>query len=165
MYSPTFCLYVFVTISFFLTSPMRHPIKWHNSPFFQYAPCDGAGKWWSLEIRLWRFTVCELWDLPLTRRTEEQKDRRTRVLKSNTKALNPSTKCTTCTQIFAPLSDIPLVKESACFYCHLTLFVRNKLIYRGFKSVRWFQSILHSPAYILHILPRCLAVNMDVCSR
>ena len=29
-----------------------------------------------------------------------------------------------------------LVKESVCFYCHLTLFARNKLIHRGFKSVR-----------------------------
>ena len=29
-----------------------------------------------------------------------------------------------------------LVKESACFYCHLTLFARNKLIHKGFKSVR-----------------------------
>ena len=29
-----------------------------------------------------------------------------------------------------------LVKECVCFYCHLTLFVRNKLIHRCFKSVR-----------------------------
>ena len=34
------------------------------------------------------------------------------------------------------LPVIPHVKECVCFYCHLTLFVRNKLIYRGFKSVR-----------------------------
>ena len=30
----------------------------------------------------------------------------------------------------------PLIKECVCFYCHLTLFARNKLIYKGFKSVR-----------------------------
>ena len=35
-----------------------------------------------------------------------------------------------------PLPVIPHVKECVCFYCHLTLFVRNKLIYRDFKSVR-----------------------------
>ena len=34
------------------------------------------------------------------------------------------------------LPVIPHVKECVYFYCHLTLFVRNKLIYRGFKSVR-----------------------------
>ena len=35
-----------------------------------------------------------------------------------------------------PLPVIPHVKECVCFYCHLTLFVRNKLIHRTFKSVR-----------------------------
>ncbi len=34
------------------------------------------------------------------------------------------------------LPVIPHVKECVCFCCHLTLFVRNKLIYRCFKSVR-----------------------------
>ena len=34
------------------------------------------------------------------------------------------------------LPVIPHVKECVCFYCHLTLFMRNKLIYRSFKSVR-----------------------------
>ena len=34
------------------------------------------------------------------------------------------------------LPVIPHVKECVCFCCHLTLFVRNKLINRGFKSVR-----------------------------
>ena len=34
------------------------------------------------------------------------------------------------------LPVIPHVKECVCFYCHLTLFVRNKLIFRRFKSVR-----------------------------
>ena len=35
-----------------------------------------------------------------------------------------------------PLPVIPHVKECVCFYCHLTLFVRNKLIHRCFKGVR-----------------------------
>ena len=35
-----------------------------------------------------------------------------------------------------PLPVIPHVKECVCFYCHLTLFVRNRLIHRCFKSVR-----------------------------
>ena len=34
------------------------------------------------------------------------------------------------------LPVIPHVKECVCFYCHLALFVRNKLIHRTFKSVR-----------------------------
>ncbi|WP_071121724.1 hypothetical protein [Prevotellamassilia timonensis] len=34
------------------------------------------------------------------------------------------------------LPVIPHVKECVCFYCHLTLFMRNKLIHRCFKSVR-----------------------------
>ena len=34
------------------------------------------------------------------------------------------------------LPVIPHVKECVCFYCHLTLFMRNKLIIRYFKSVR-----------------------------
>ena len=29
-----------------------------------------------------------------------------------------------------------LVKECLCFYCHLTLFMRNKLKHRCFNSVR-----------------------------
>ena len=57
----------------------------------------------------------------------------------------------------------PLINEYVCFHCHLTLFTRNKLIHKGFKCVRWFQSILHSPAYILHTLPRCRAVSLNVC--
>ena len=41
------------------------------------------------------------------------------------------------TQIFAPpLPVSPLVKECACFYCHLAFFVRNKLIFRCFKIAR-----------------------------
>ena len=35
-----------------------------------------------------------------------------------------------------PLPVNLLVKECVCFYCHLTLFARNKLIHRCFKSVR-----------------------------
>ena len=34
------------------------------------------------------------------------------------------------------LPVIPHVKECVCFYCHLTLFMRNKLIHSCFKSVR-----------------------------
>ena len=34
------------------------------------------------------------------------------------------------------LPVIPHVKECVCFYCHLTLFARNKLIFRYFNSVR-----------------------------
>ena len=34
------------------------------------------------------------------------------------------------------LPVIPHVKECVCFYCHLTLSMRNKLIHRCFKSVR-----------------------------
>ena len=47
------------------------------------------------------------------------------------------------------------INECMCFYCHLTLLVRNKLIHNGFKSVRCVQSIIHTPAYILHTSPRC----------
>ena len=43
--------------------------------------------------------------------------------------------CSSYTNI-CPLPVIPHVKECVCFYCHLTLFVRNKLIHRCFKSVR-----------------------------
>ena len=35
-----------------------------------------------------------------------------------------------------PLPVIPHVKECVCLYCHLTLFMRNKLIHSCFKSVR-----------------------------
>ena len=45
------------------------------------------------------------------------------------------TVCSSYTNI-CPLPVTPHVKECVCFYCHLTLFVRNKLIYRRFKSVR-----------------------------
>ncbi len=62
-----------------------------------------------------------------------------------------------------PLPVYLLVKENVCFYCHLTLFMRNKLILKGFKSVRCVQSIIHYPAYILHAPPRCHAVSLDVC--
>ena len=46
--------------------------------------------------------------------------------------------CTACSSYtnICPLPVIPHVKECVCFYCHLTLFVRNKLIHRCFKSVR-----------------------------
>ena len=56
--------------------------------------------------------------------------------KGNTKALHPTKKVYNLYTNICPIAVIPHVKESACFYCHLTLFVRNKLIYRRFKSVR-----------------------------
>ena len=83
--------------------------------------------------------------------------------KGNTKALHPSKKVYNLYTNICPLPVNLLIKECVCFYCHLTLFTRNKLIYRCFKSVRWFQSILHTPAYILHTSPRCRAVSLDVC--
>ena len=56
--------------------------------------------------------------------------------KGNTKALHPTKKVYNLYTNICPNPVIPHVKECVCFYCHLTLFVRNKLIYRGFKSVR-----------------------------
>ena len=72
--------------------------------------------------------------------------------KGNTEALHPSKKVYNLYTNICPLPVIPLIKECVRFYCHLTLFVRNRLIHRDFKSVRWFQSILHTPAtsYTLH---------------
>ena len=83
--------------------------------------------------------------------------------KGNTEALHPTKKVYNLYTNICPLPVIPLIKECVRFYCHLTLFVRNRLIYRGFKSVRWFQSILHTPAHILHTTPRRLAVVFVVC--
>ena len=75
-----------------------------------------------------------------------------------TKALHPSqVVCNMLTNI-CPHAACLLINECVCFYCHLTLFVRNKLIYRGFKSVRCVQSILHTPCiHLTHHtpLPRC----------
>ena len=56
--------------------------------------------------------------------------------KGNTEALHPSKKVYNLYTNICPLPVIPLVKECVRFYCHLTLFVRNRLIYRYFKSVR-----------------------------
>ena len=56
--------------------------------------------------------------------------------KGNTKALHPSKKVYNLYTNIFPIPVLPLVKECVCFYCHLTLFMRNKLIYRRFKSVR-----------------------------
>ena len=56
-----------------------------------------------------------------------------------------------------------LINECVCFYCHLTQFVRNKLIYKDFKSVRCVQSILHTPCiHLTHHtpLPRCRFCRM-----
>ena len=56
--------------------------------------------------------------------------------KGNTKALHPSKKVYNLYTNICFLPVPPLVKECVCFYCHLTLFMRNKLIHNGFKSVR-----------------------------
>ena len=56
--------------------------------------------------------------------------------KGNTKALHPSKKVYNLYINICPFHVCLHVKECMCFYCHLTLFVCNKLIYRGFKSVR-----------------------------
>ncbi len=56
--------------------------------------------------------------------------------KGNTEALHSTKKVYNLYTNICPLPVIPLVKECVRFYCHLTLFVRNRLIYRGFKSVR-----------------------------
>ena len=56
--------------------------------------------------------------------------------KGNTKTLHPSKKVY---NLYTNICSLPVclhVKGCVCFYCHLTLFVRNKLIYRCFKSVR-----------------------------
>ena len=56
--------------------------------------------------------------------------------KGNTETLYPSKKVYKLYTNICPLPVISLVKEYVRFYCHLTLFVRNRLIYRCFKSVR-----------------------------
>ena len=56
--------------------------------------------------------------------------------KGNTKALYPTKKVYNLYTNNCSLPVCLLVKECVCFYCHLTLFVRNKLIFRCFKSVR-----------------------------
>ena len=56
--------------------------------------------------------------------------------KGNTKALHPTKKVY---NLYTNICSFPvslLIKECVCFYCHLTLFMRNKLIFNGFKSVR-----------------------------
>ena len=79
------------------------------------------------------------------------------------KALHPSKEVYNLHTNICPHAVCLLINECVCFYCHLTLFVRNKLIYKGFKSVRCIQGILHTPAYILHITPRCRIADLDVC--
>ena len=90
-------------------------------------------------------------------------DIKVKCCKGNTNALLPSKKVYNLYTNICSLAVNLLINECVYFYCHLTLFVRNKLIYRGFKSVRWFQSILHTPTYILHTPPRRLAVGFVVC--
>ena len=90
-------------------------------------------------------------------------DIKVKCCKGNTKALHPTKKVY---NLYTNIYSLPvclLVKECVHFYCHLTLFVRNRLIHRGFKSVRYVQSIIHTLAYILHNSPHCRAVCLDVC--
>ena len=56
--------------------------------------------------------------------------------KGNTEALHSTKKVYKLYTNIFPIPVIPLVKECVCFYRHLTLFMRNKLIFRRFKSVR-----------------------------
>ena len=56
--------------------------------------------------------------------------------KGKTEALHPTKKVYNLYTNICNLPVIPHVKECVCFYCHLTLFVRNKLIIKYFKSVR-----------------------------
>ena len=56
--------------------------------------------------------------------------------KGSTKALHATKKVYNLYTNICSLPVCLLVKECVCFYCHLTLFVRNKLIHRCFKSVR-----------------------------
>ena len=63
-------------------------------------------------------------------------DTKVKCCKGNTEALYPTKKVY---NLYTNICSLPVslhVKECVCFYCHLTLFMRNKLIYRGFKSVR-----------------------------
>ena len=53
-----------------------------------------------------------------------------------TKTLHPSKEVYNLYTNICSLPVIPLIKECMCFYFHLTLFMRNKLIFNGFKSVR-----------------------------
>ena len=55
--------------------------------------------------------------------------------KGNTKAFHPTKKVYNLYTNICLLAVIPHVKECVRFYCHLTLFARNKLIHKGFKSV------------------------------
>ena len=56
--------------------------------------------------------------------------------KGNTETLYPTKKVY---NLYTNICSLPVylhVKECVCFYCHLTLFMRNRLIHRYFKSVR-----------------------------
>ena len=56
--------------------------------------------------------------------------------KGNTKALFPSKKVYNLYTNICVLAVYLHINECVCFYCHLTLFIRNKLIHRDFRSVR-----------------------------
>ena len=53
-----------------------------------------------------------------------------------TKTLHTTKKVYNLHTNICSLPVIPLIKECMYFYFHLTLFMRNKLIFNGFKSVR-----------------------------
>ena len=70
------------------------------------------------------------------------------------KALHPSKEVYNLLTNICPHAVCLLIHECVRFYCHLTLFVRNKLIYRDFKSVGCVQSILHTPCiHLTHHTP------------
>ena len=56
--------------------------------------------------------------------------------KGNPKTLLPSKKVYNLYTNICFLPVYLLINECVCFYCHLTLFIRNKLIINYFKSVR-----------------------------
>ena len=56
--------------------------------------------------------------------------------KGNTKTLYPSKKVYNLYTNICSLPAFHHVKEYECFYYHLTLFMRNKLIHKCLKSVR-----------------------------
>mgnify|MGYP007049289737 CR=1 FL=1 len=74
--------------------------------------------------------------------------------KGHTKALHPSKGVCNLYSNICTLAVCLLINECVCFYCHLTLFARNKLIYRDFMSVRCIQTILHIPCiHLTHHTP------------
>ena len=63
-------------------------------------------------------------------------DIKVKCCKGNTKTLHPTKKVY---NLYTNICSLPVrlhVKECVCFYCHLTLFVCNKLIFKDSKCVR-----------------------------